>query len=664
MEGIKAYFGFSNTNSAAKLRCKQYLEETIEYGSTLSPVPEFVPIIKEYLATLPTEATHTTSSNHHEPDSAAVTDGADEDPFWAKWDDFKEDALNLLITRPENANAVPEGNFVAMWQHLENGRLPVSTAPPTTHNRRRSSLARASNEPTTPAEISTDASALVETTASAEEPSPAPESTKPTIVTTAKVDHLILDAGPLITQTYSEIKSFANKFYTTPAVYAEIRDERSRRNLELWGSNLIVRQPSAANSKAVFDLAKKTGDYSVLSVTDMQLLALCREIDIEAHGGSDAHLKTVASSASGAANLSLKISSNVGIERTTIGELDLSDKREEENVDADGWAVVVPNKKKNRRFNKYTKHEQEHKPVEPVAAETPAAVVEQKDEIQEQTPAQVEEPKSSVASEEILKSADAPAEQSTDEVPESTQTEYIFEEGEDDDEEGWITNENLEENLVKEHGEINDKEDNETLPTAVSTGDFAMQNVALQMGLNLVNPTNGRHITQVKSFMLRCHACFKLTPFPRDGTVRQFCPSCGNNTLMRCTVSVSDAGQIHVFLKRRMQWTTRGNKYSIPNPQSKAARRMNRNEMLSAQSAILLCEDQKEYGRALKHDNWKKRQNEKLLNEWIGPVNGHESVDSVTSPFAISGYKRDAARHTGVRVGAGRYVNSVKRKSK
>jgi hypothetical protein len=143
MEGIKAFFGFSNTDSAAKLRCKQYLEETVEYGSTLFPVPEFVPVIREYLETLPrnNEVAHATD-DHHEPDSAAVTDGAEEDPFWTKWDDFKEDALNLLTTRPENANAVPDGNFVAMWQHLENGRLPASTAPPPAHNRRRSSLAR------------------------------------------------------------------------------------------------------------------------------------------------------------------------------------------------------------------------------------------------------------------------------------------------------------------------------------------------------------------------------------------------------------------------------------------------------------------------------------------------------------------------------------------
>lgn len=521
-------------------------------------------------------------------------------------------------------------------------------------------LLQAVNEPIEQTEKPTDSTTPAIT--SVEETPAAPESAKSNIVSTAKVNHLILDAGPLITQTYSEIKSFANKFYTTPAVYAEIRDERSRRNLELWGDNLIVRQPSAANSKAVIELAKKTGDYSVLSITDMQLLALCRELDIEVHGGSTDHLKTVASSASGAANLNLRITSNLGIERTTVGELDLSDNRKDENVDADGWAVVPSQKKKNKRFNKFNKEQnqkEEQKLAAPVAVEVAAApdAVEPKSEIQEQASTQGE-------TQENLKFNDEPAEHSTAESPASTETEYIFEEGEDDDEEGWITNENLEENLIKEHGQVEDQEDNQILPTAVSTGDFAMQNVALQMGLNLVNPTNGRHITQVKSFMLRCHACFKLTPFPRDGSVRQFCPSCGNNTLMRCTVSVSESGQIHVFLKRRMQWTTRGNKYSIPNPQSKAARRMNRNEMLAAQSAILLFEDQKEYSRAIKHDNWKKRQNEKLLNEWIGPVNGHESVDSVTSPFAISGYKRDAARHTGVRVGAGRYVNSVKRKNK
>ena len=40
------------------------------------------------------------------------------------------------------------------------------------------------------------------------------------------------------------------------------------------------------------------------------------------------------------------------------------------------------------------------------------------------------------------------------------------------------------------------------------TADFAMQNVILQMGLNLVG-LEGKRIEKIKSWVLRCHACFK-----------------------------------------------------------------------------------------------------------------------------------------------------------
>lgn len=453
----------------------------------------------------------------------------------------------------------------------------------------------------------------------------------------ANIKHLVLDAGPLITQTYSEIKQFATKFYTTPAVFNEIRDERSRANLLLWGENLIIRQPSAEQTKEVVELAKKTGDYSVLSITDMQLLALCRELDVSEHEGSDEHLRKVVDGS--AVNMNLNVTSNVRTIRTTIGELleqEEEEKRQlqEAEKESDGWATVPSRKQKKSKSKNF------HKSYE--NAETTE-----------------DQPKKTTSDDAEKTSITTDQSSQTEQPQEDT---VLHEEDDDDeDDEGWITAENLEENLIKEQGEVQDKEDDKFLAAAVSTGDFAMQNVALRMGLNLVNPTNGRHITQVKSFMLRCHACFKLTPFPKDGSVKQFCPGCGGSTLMRCTVKISESGQIHVFLKRNMQWSTRGNKYSIPNPQSKASRRHNRTEMLTAQSQFLLREDQKEYAKAVKQDTWKKRQNEKILNEWIGPsVDG--SVDSVTSPFAISGYKRDAARHTGVRVGAGRYINSSRRK--
>jgi RNA-binding protein NOB1 len=40
------------------------------------------------------------------------------------------------------------------------------------------------------------------------------------------------------------------------------------------------------------------------------------------------------------------------------------------------------------------------------------------------------------------------------------------------------------------------------------TTDFAMQNVLMHMGLSLVG-VDGKKIDKVKTWVLRCHACFK-----------------------------------------------------------------------------------------------------------------------------------------------------------
>ncbi len=48
----------------------------------------------------------------------------------------------------------------------------------------------------------------------------------------------------------------------------------------------------------------------------------------------------------------------------------------------------------------------------------------------------------------------------------------------------------------------------EQVESGCMTADFAMQNVLLQMGLNLVG-LEGKRIEKIKSWVLRCHACFK-----------------------------------------------------------------------------------------------------------------------------------------------------------
>lgn len=46
------------------------------------------------------------------------------------------------------------------------------------------------------------------------------------------------------------------------------------------------------------------------------------------------------------------------------------------------------------------------------------------------------------------------------------------------------------------------------MKAAVLTGDYAMQNVALQMGLNVLG-SGGKRVREVRTWVLRCHACFK-----------------------------------------------------------------------------------------------------------------------------------------------------------
>ena len=100
---------------------------------------------------------------------------------------------------------------------------------------------------------------------------------------------LTLDTGPILRSstflTASRLLSLApsDKYYTTPNVVAEIRDPTARKEwarvcsavsgLEEGGSNMIDQVPEWA-MKAVCDVARKTGDYASLSLTDLKVIAV------------------------------------------------------------------------------------------------------------------------------------------------------------------------------------------------------------------------------------------------------------------------------------------------------------------------------------------------------------------------------------------------------
>lgn len=77
----------------------------------------------------------------------------------------------------------------------------------------------------------------------------------------------------------------------------------------------------------------------------------------------------------------------------------------------------------------------------------------------------------------------------------------------------WINPENVTSHKARDTGLISaspqaGSSSVQQMEAACITGDFAMQNVGLQMGLNVVG-SNGSKIRNVKTWVLRCHACYK-----------------------------------------------------------------------------------------------------------------------------------------------------------
>lgn len=93
------------------------------------------------------------------------------------------------------------------------------------------------------------------------------------------------------------------------------------------------------------------------------------------------------------------------------------------------------------------------------------------------------------------------------------------------DDDGWITPKNVSKQKARDLGLLpgtdssadgngngkgkgKNKAPEGPVEVACLTGDYAVQNVLLQMGLGLVGE-GGKRIGRVKSWVLRCHACFK-----------------------------------------------------------------------------------------------------------------------------------------------------------
>lgn len=110
-------------------------------------------------------------------------------------------------------------------------------------------------------------------------------------------------------------------------------------------------------------------------------------------------------------------------------------------------------------------------------------------------------------------SSDFPPATATSSQPTSSIPLKPAEEEEEDSESDageWITPSNVSTHRSRDLGHLPEggKASQKEISAACMTGDFAVQNVLLAMGLGLVGE-GGKRIGKVKSWVLRCHACFK-----------------------------------------------------------------------------------------------------------------------------------------------------------
>ncbi|KAF5363521.1 hypothetical protein D9756_000152 [Leucocoprinus leucothites] len=405
-----------------------------------------------------------------------------------------------------------------------------------------------------------------------------------------KCKSLILDAGPLL--SLSPLRGLASTYYTTPQVLSELKDSRAREHFEklglLSGVKVAVKSPDA--------WAKKTGDYSVLSHADMCVIALTYMLNEEykkeqAEEGQEKKARDEISQATDdlaqkVENLTIDPATETVVEGANVDTEHAESTEDDKNIDEEQLEPL----------------QVELQPLKDDESSSPSPPSINPSTEQHATP-----------------NDNATSSESESDSPSTPQQLYADPSDEDDGEGEWITPQNagihksraldlLPDDGVKGRGRgKNRQEEVKEIGAGCMTADFAMQNVLLQMGLDLVS-VDGKRIQKVRNYVLRCHACFKIC---KDHS-KKFCPSCGNPSLLRATVTVSapnaakDAPVLQVHLKPNFQYRIRGTKYSIPAPKPGSAK-------TGPGEGLILREDQTEYMRAKKRADGKRQREESRM---------------------------------------------------
>ncbi|KAM6058127.1 RNA-binding protein NOB1 isoform 2-T2 [Chlamydotis macqueenii] len=333
----------------------------------------------------------------------------------------------------------------------------------------------------------------------------------------ARVPHVVADTGAFLSA--APLQDVAQNLYTVPEVLAEIRDRPTRRRLAALPCQLQLRRPRPELLRLVTDFAKKTGDYPSLSAADLQVLALACQLQAELDGPGCLRWEP----------------------RDKV-RLSSTPRHPEAPLHLAGFHLPAKHKRPGKGQH----------PPSPEKSAVPSESAEFSSFLYWRPPL----PSIEEELQELLKA------QAVSISPETTEDGASAEEEEDEeesDDEGWITPSNLKQ-VQQDTGRCDAAPDG--IQVGCVTTDFAMQNVLLQMGLHVL-AVNGMLIRQARSYILRCHGCFKTT----SDMTKVFCPHCGNKTLKKVAVSVSDDGSLHMHFSRNPKvLNPRGLRYPLPAP--------------------------------------------------------------------------------------------------
>ncbi|XP_017876547.1 RNA-binding protein NOB1 isoform X2 [Ceratina calcarata] len=400
-----------------------------------------------------------------------------------------------------------------------------------------------------------------------------------------KVQYLVVDTSAFIRN--ASLQDIGVNIITEQDVVDEVKNKRQLRRLVVLPYDLTIQNADPENIKFVTEFAKKTGDYISLSATDIKVIALTYQLEKE-NIGTD-HLRTEPE-VSQTTDSSVKKSDELrkplagfyvpgkkkDIDKENGEETNL-EKSEEEILQNDKKGIEQEEAVKNIGEEE-DEFDSENESYSTFESDYETANSDIDENVTEHLSTKFSE--LSCNSKDFVVQDTNNTEHNVDDILPSIKECYDNDEYEasesgddDDDDSGWITPGNIS-NVKKEidSGFLEEK----PATVACLTMDFAMQNVLKQIGLNIA-ALDGRVIKQMRTYILRCYACYKTTSI----MTKVFCPSCGNKTLKRVAVTLNEEGKQQIHINFRRPISKKGKRFSLPMP--KGGKHANN---------PILCEDQ------------------------------------------------------------------------